>query len=254
METKQYNLNSSSQGRRKTSIVSPPTGHSQQSVGKFTGMPIITNLKMAEMEKAVEANKKLRSDNDQLNAEKVHMEGSLKQASTTIMNLTKELDKALDESSHKDTLIRRLKKDVSDKDAKIGTLENANTGLLGQLKEAQETLDRSARKGSNKKASADALEKLNSFVKGYLFRIMKFARDKQLKACTKEVYHAIQPQVWADESSDNYVSEEEFVEIYEPHVSSALSNCRQYKQSMLFKAVEGKSESTQDINILCMLH
>ena len=158
--------------------------------------------------------------------------------------------------------ITTLKKEVSDKDKKIQDLNKEVTTLTenGEEREAriQELLEsiRGKKGKKNRKAEQkqDVKTAVRDFVKGNLFRTIKFAAPgDELTSATKKVWAGIKGKNRLDKKGPNKLTEEEFVEIYDSFVSTILSEQRQYVQTRTSQCVKGKCHGKFGLNLHQMM-
>ena len=148
---------------------------------------------------------------------------------------------------------KQMKKDLGELPAKNQRLTHENGKLLDENKVLRSELatlreklsrmsKRRGRKGvPNRKSEQndDVKEAITDYVKGVLFRTVKFAQsgDQLTKAC-KLVWEGIKDKKKL-EIGDDSLTEEDFCEIYESVVGTCLSLRRQYVQTQTQKAAEG---------------
>ena len=144
--------------------------------------------------------------------------------------------------------ITTLKKEVSDKDKKIQDLNKEVTTLTenGDEREAriQELLEqirsKKGKKNRRLEQKQDVKTAIKDFVKGNLFRTIKFAAPgDELTSATLKVWAGIKGKNRL-EKGPNKLTQKDFVEIYDPVVSTALSDQRQYVQTRTSTIVKRK--------------
>ena len=99
---------------------------------------------------------------------------------------------------------------------------------------------RKSKAGSRRdEQSDDVREAVKAFIKGVLFRTVKFAQPgAELQAATTNVWNGIKGKLKLDEGP-NPLSQADFVEIYDSYVLTVLSDCRQYAQTRGEVAAKG---------------
>ena len=148
---------------------------------------------------------------------------------------------------------KQMKKDLGKLPAENKELTAENAKLLEENKVLRsEVVDlrdkfnkmkkKRGRKGvPNRKSeqNEDVKEAITEYVKGVLFRTVKFAQtgDQLTKAC-KLVWNGIKDKKKL-ELGDDALTEDDFCKIYEPFVATCLSLRRQYVQTQTQKAAEG---------------
>ena len=132
----------------------------------------------------------------------------------------------------------------------IVKLQQEKKTLQGLIKDKEKEIGEFAAKlekkrgkskpGSRKdEQSDDVKESVRAFIKGVLFRTVKFAQPgRELKAATITVWNGIKDKLKLDEGP-NPISQANFVEIYDSYVLTVLSDCRQYAQTRGEVAAKG---------------
>ena len=147
----------------------------------------------------------------------------------TYETMTKDLNNAKQSIVKLQQEKKALQTRIKDKDREIG------------LVAAKLAKKRSKSKPGSRKdeQSDDVKEAVKAFIKGVLFRTVKFAQPgTELKAATTTVWNGIKDKLKLDEGP-NPISEADFVEIYDSYVLTVLSDCRQYAQTRGEVAAKG---------------
>lgn len=144
--------------------------------------------------------------------------------------------------------------------ADLVMVEKDNVILVQKVKEMEEyktkyeklmAKRKKSKKGNDRKdeQSDDVKEAITGFVRDVLFRTCKFARPgDSLKHATTLVWKGIKDKLKLDEGS-NPLAFEDFVEIYDSHVLSCLSNARNYVATRSKIAADG----TEIFGLHCFL-
>ena len=112
---------------------------------------------------------------------------------------------------------------------------------------------RKAKKNRKAEQKQDVKTAVRDFVKGNLFRTIKFAASgDELTSATKKVWAGIKGKNRL-EKGPNKLTEEEFVEIYDSFVSAILSEQRQYVQTRTSQCVKGKCHGKFGLNLHQMM-
>ena len=118
-------------------------------------------------------------------------------------------------------------------------LKKSNMDLQEHLKMALKTL-KDCGKHSKLEENKGVMEEIKVWVSKVGFLDVKFATHDALKDFTKKVYAGIKDRInLCDPESDNYLTEDEFLRIYQHYVGNRLSCERQYTQSQCLSAVQG---------------
>lgn len=142
--------------------------------------------------------------------------------------------------------IGKLPQELAQLKENYGKVADENKNLRVTVANLQEQLNKMRKKRGRKGAvnrkseqSEDVKDAIDEYVKGVLFRTVKFAQSgNQLTSATKLVWHGIKDKKKL-EVGDSPLTDEDFCEIYESHVGTALSLRRQYVQTQTQKAAEG---------------
>ena len=124
-----------------------------------------------------------------------------------------------------------LEKDIKDKDALITYLQTKVTNLKKKRK---------GKAGSRKhEANTDVIAAIDAYVKGILFRTVKFAQvGHELQSVTKVVWDEIKGKKKLEVGA-NPMTLTDFTEIYDSSILKSLSDCCQYIQTRCQDACEG---------------
>ena len=236
-------------------LLTPPQRKNPPTMAPTVQLPVFSSVKFNATSKNITGGLKI----DTYKALVDNCEESHKQ----IDDLTKQLSAA-------NTLNGQLNKQIHDKDASMGTKDtlieqlttrvqdsskqieaqtteiNRQTKQIEDLKEAlNEALSqlKDAGKFSKHEQSNSVLEAIKLHVRLEVSRTVKFAREAKLEAITREIYEDLKTGLGiGDETKpDDYVSQDEFVRIYQQFVNTCLGNRRQYVQSEMLKAMKSKS-------------
>lgn len=127
--------------------------------------------------------------------------------------------------------VKKLSKAGSTKDATIKTLQAKVTELSQKRKKGK--------LGRKDDQVSDVNEAINTYVKDVLFRTVKFAQPgKELRKATTAVWEGIKGKMKLEEGPSP-LSLEDFIEIYDGVVLTALSGRRQYAQTRCEVAAQG---------------
>ena len=152
-------------------------------------------------------------------------DAALKAANDDLKKANDDLQKANDDNEKHEGRVSELKKEVAN-------LQDCLAKALAALKDAG--------KFSEFEQNDAVKKEINIYVKDYVSRKTKFARDEELADLTAVVYAALKEKLGIDKG-DNAVTEDDFVRIYQSYVQDCLSRRRQYVQTQLFEAFKSKS-------------
>ena len=154
----------------------------------------------------------------------------------------------------KDTLIGEVNGRLQDSSKQIADQTTVITTQTKQISDLKEALAeallqlKDAGKFSKFEQSNSVLEAVRIHIKSVVSRTVKFAREAKLEAITREIYEDLKTGLGIGESDkDGYVSVEEFVRIYQQHINKCLGDRRQYVQSEMLKAMKSKSSPLVDL-------
>ena len=150
--------------------------------------------------------------------------------------------------------IGKLPQELTQLKENYGKVVDENKNLRVTVANLQEQINKMrkkrGRKGTvNRKSeqSEDVKDAIDEYVKGVLFRTVKFAQSHesdQLMNATKLVWHGIKDKKKL-EVGDSPLTDDDFCEIYESHVGTALSLRRQYVQTQTQKAAAYQPKRAQ---------
>lgn len=151
--------------------------------------------------------------------------------------------KALQELKEKlEARIQRRDDSIKAKDGKIENLETTNADLAKQLQAITEELNRLRnKKGDLPPPNEDVKKEMDKYIKQVIFREVKFARGNLLQEAMSQIYEGVKGKLWPNDNDTDpgYLDVNAFTLVYSPFFSTTMSYCRQYKQTQLFKAVQG---------------
>lgn len=135
------------------------------------------------------------------------------------------------------------KKELTEENSK---LVEENKNLRVEVAHLREQINKMKKKRGRKgvacrksEQNEDVKEAINEYVKGVLFRTVKFAQSgDQLTKASKLVWKGIKDKKKL-EIGENALTEDDFCEIYDSFVATCLSLRRQYVQTQTQKAAEG---------------
>ena len=152
-------------------------------------------------------------------------DAALKAANDDLKKANDDLQKANDDNEKHEGRVSELEKEVAN-------LQDCLAKALAALKDAG--------KFSEFEQNDAVKKEINAYVKDFVSRKTKFARDEELAGLTAQVYDALKVKLGLDKG-DNAVTEDDFVRIYQSYVQDCLSRRRQYVQTQLFEAFKSKS-------------
>ena len=184
---------------------------------------------------------------EKLQQDKAQAVNDLKEAHVSIQELekkleetTKELDDGKDELKRLSNELKEAKSEGHQAKNDVKDLAEQNKNLKGALDEALKALKDSGRhaKSEENDAICTAVKK---WIKDVGFRTTKFVKGEALTRFTKKVYSKVgQEKGFSNEDDDHYVSEDEFIRIYEGYIQARLSDRRQYTQTQLQDVARSK--------------
>lgn len=180
-------------------------------------------------------------------SEKVEISrGELKKLNQTIEKGVKDVQKFSTLVGKQKEVIKKLqderktmvpKSTTVDLTAKNKALSDEIVTLKAKIKKLEEQLE--AGKVSKDDMSKDIVEAIKKLIKTTIFRTKKFASGSKLIELTENIYKALKTDLNLD-GTDRPISETRFVKVYKGLVGSQLGVRRQYTQTRLLKAVQGK--------------
>ena len=176
------------------------------------------------------------------------LEKKLSKAEDKVENRDKRIEKLEEEKKVLGVELTEVKIELTDSQSKLKKSVKEVEALKKKVSVLEQKIRDMQGKSANFKAEVceDIANLTKEEVKYYMFQYKKFARvltDKSspdLQTWGAKIYDRLKVKYEKPEEFESHVSQEDFIQVYSHVILQELSDCRQYVQTQLMSAAEGK--------------